>query len=155
MDAAEITKLQEAINRQEAANKKLLERALRSDAREAAGKILAGVSLLEVSKVRIIESVLEKPLPLKDGELDMTVFTEAVNAAAKIEGAYVSAVTGAGRVLGMGAGPAFEADPVKLAEATKLRKESEKVFLEEAEDIFGEILGSKEAGKAAASKGVN
>ena len=143
MDAAELTRLQES-------NRKLLERALRSDAREEGARVLAGVSLPQSAKLRAIEAVIEAGLPQKDGELDKVKFTESLNAAARREGQYVAELTGSGRVIGMGNG---ETDPAKLQEAEKLREADEKRLNESAEKVFADLMGSKEAGKFAASKG--
>jgi len=110
MDAAELTKLQEAQQKLAADNARLLERALRGDAREAAESILKTTSLEKLAWPRVIEAVTSRAIPQKDGQLDLVVFTEAVNAAAKAEGAYVAALTGSGRVVGMGAAPPPEVD---------------------------------------------
>jgi hypothetical protein len=101
MEAAELTKLQESVATQTAINSRLLERAIRADARVEAGRILKGTTLMEAAKQRVIESVLSD-IARKDGEIDTVKFTEAVNAAAKTEGAYVAQLTGSGRVYGMG-----------------------------------------------------
>lgn len=145
MDAAEFTKLQES-------NRRLLERALRSDAREQGMKLLEGVSLPHAAKLRVIEAVIEAGIPSKDDALDLTKFTEAVNAQAQKEGRYVSELTGAGRVVGMGSGP-IDADP-KLREAEEQRREREAKQLKEAgESVFAALMGNKDAGILAASKG--
>lgn len=110
MDAAEITKLQESVATANtnyaavaAANAKLLERALKGDAREVAASILAGITLPEASKLRVIDTVLRESLPKTEaGELDTVKFTESVNAEAKREGVYVGGLIGAGQVLNMG-----------------------------------------------------
>ncbi len=130
----------------------LTERALRGDAMVQAQKILAGVSLAEASKARVIDMVLERTIPVKEGALDVAAFTEAVNFEAKREGEYISRITGGGRVTGMGSAPV---DPVKLQEA-RTREKAEAVEVREAgESVFGRLMGgNKEAAKAAASKGV-
>lgn len=105
MDAAELKKLQESLASQAATNQRLLERAIRGDAREEAKRILKGTTLIEAAKERVIESVTRDfaAIPQKDGALDTVKFTEAVNAAAKAEGQYVASLIGSGQVRGMGA----------------------------------------------------
>lgn len=107
MDAAELKKLQESLTAQSALNQRLLERAIRGDAREEAVRILKGVSLVEAAKERVIDAVTRDfaAIPQKDGALDTAKFTEAVNAAAKAEGAYVASLMGSGQVRGMGVAP--------------------------------------------------
>lgn len=122
MDAAELTKLQESVaaanaaaTAANAANAKLLERSLRGDAREEAGRILSGVTLPEASKLRVIDNVLREALPKTEaGELDTVKFAEAVNAEAKREGSYVAGLIGSGNVTGMGS--VGEATPAREAE---------------------------------------
>lgn len=131
MDAAELKKLNEAITAQNVVNAKLLERALRGDAREAAAKILGGITLAEVCKARVIDSVCGGVIPKTEaGELDTAKFAELVNQEAKREGAYVAALTGSGEVTGMGGGPSLvETDPVKTREA------AERLKAEKADDF--------------------
>ena len=102
MDQAAVQKLIETAVKE--AQAPLLMRALRGDAREEAARILKGVSLVEAAKERVIGAVLAD-IPIKDGALDTAKFTEAVNAAAKAEGAYVASLIGSGQVRGMGAAP--------------------------------------------------
>lgn len=113
MDANELKMLKESVDAQAATNKRLLERAVRGDARELATKILAPITLDEKAKQRVIESCL-RDLPLKDGELDTAKFTEAVNAEAKTEGAYVSHFSEAGKVRGMGSASTVTATEAAL-----------------------------------------
>lgn len=145
MDAAELTRLQES-------NKKLLERALRSDAKEQGLRILEGIALPQASKLRVIDTVLAAGIPQKDGELDTAKFTESINAEARREGAYVAQLTGSGRVHGMGTGTA-ETDPTKMREAEARREADTKRFRESAETVFADLMGSGEAGAHAASRG--
>ncbi len=145
MDAAELKSLKESLATQSAVNAKLLERALRGDAREEASKILAPLSLAEASKARVIDTVLMQELPLKDGALDPVKFAEAVNAEAKREGAYVAGLVGSGKVIGMG--PAPVVDP---ATATKIA-EASKATYKKALDVFSEFGLSEAAAKSIAS----
>src|SRR6185369_815639 len=98
MDEAAVQKLIESAVK--SAQAPLLERAIRGDAREAATRILKDVNLQEASKSRVIDLVLSRELPILEGALDATKFTELVNAEAKREGAYVASLTNAGRVTG-------------------------------------------------------
>jgi len=108
MDAAEIKQLQESLAAQTAINKRLMERALRSDAKDLATAVLSTTSLTESQRVFVAESVIgtaENPraIPTKeDGNLDAAKLTEAVNAQAK---AYSATLPATGGVRGMGAGP--------------------------------------------------
>jgi hypothetical protein len=129
MDAAELKKLQESVATQTAINTRLLERALRGDARVEAARILKTNSLAEPAKERVIEAVTRDfaSIPQTDGALDLVKFSEAVNAAAKAEGAYVASLVGSGRVSGMGspapavAAPAVTAQEAATAEADRKR----------------------------------
>lgn len=122
------------------ANAPLLERAIRGDAREEAGRILAGVTLPDAAKAKITESAL-KQIPKKDGNLDVDAFRLVVVAEAKAEGEYLASILGPGQVRGMGASFAAPVDPEKLREAAKREKEA-LLDLEEAENsVFSELTG--------------
>lgn len=162
MDQAEVTKLVETAVKaalaeaQKAPNTTIaaLEaRAIRGDAREEATRILSGVTLPEASKQRVIESAL-RDIPTKDGALDTVKFTEAVNAEAKREGAYVSTLTGGAQVRGLGLAAAAAVDPVKAREAEALQEADAKKLREASENVFFRLMGNKDAAKMAASKGV-
>lgn len=150
MDQAEIQKLIETGIK--AANAPLLERALKGDAREAATKILAGITLAEACKQRVIDVVLRDLPRTEAGELDAAKFTALVTEEAKREGEYVATLTGSGQVRGMGASgdgrSAEETDPVKIAEA-KARLKAEE---EGAIDIF-ESMGMPKDAATLAAKG--
>jgi hypothetical protein len=122
MTEAEIKKLVESAV--SSATAPLKERALRGDAMVAAGRTLATVSLPDLAKQKVIDSVLRESIPTKDGALDETKLADLVMAEAKREGAYIASITGGGRVVGMGPSPvpAREVDPVKIAEAKALRE---------------------------------
>ena len=134
MDAAEFKKLQESMAAQEANNKILLERAIRSDARELATATLKPLALQEASKARVIDLVMAKPLPMKDGALDVTAFTEAVNNEAKAEGAYVANLLESGRVRGMGSSA-----PAPTADEEKALREASTRQHRRALDVFSEF----------------
>lgn len=141
MDSEELKQLRES-------NRRLLDRELRRDAREQGLRMMESLALPPASKNRIIEAVIERGLPSKDDALDVPKFTEMVNQEARREGAYVAELTGAGRVLGMGAG---EGDPAKIREAQARREADEKRLNESAVSVFSDLAGSKEAGKFAAT----
>lgn len=149
MEAAEVTKLVEAAVKAALApvlaqQVPLTERALRGDAREAAEKILKGITLHESAKAMVIDSALTN-IPQTDGNLDLTKFTESVNAEAKRIGAVIAAATGSGRVTGMGAAP------VELSEAEQKRRvELAKSDENEALEIFESLGLPKEAATFAA-----
>jgi len=115
MDAAEVKKLQESHAASLALIEKLQKRALRADAMELAGAVLATTSLNEAQRKFVAESVVNAgDPPTKDGVLDAAKLTEAVNAFAK---SYSATLPATGGVRGMGAGPALvqESAEVKAA----------------------------------------
>ncbi len=146
MDAAELTALKESLAAQAETNRKLLERAIRGDAREEASRILAGVTLHEAAKQLVIETVL-RDIPQKDGNLDTVTFKESVESEAKRVGAAISAATGGARVTGMGSAP-VQIDAKEAERRAALAKTDE----EEAVRIF-ESLGMPKEAAAAAAKG--
>lgn len=77
---------------------------------------LAGVTTLpNASKARVSEAVLRQTLPVDAaGALDLTKLGEAINAAVKSEGEYLTQVGGSA-VTGMGSTAIVEADQVKAA----------------------------------------
>ena len=118
MDAAEIKKLQESLAAQTAINARLLARAMRADALELAGAVLATTNLNEAQRKYVAESVIAVEVPTKDGVLDAAKLTESVNAAAK---AYSATLPATGGVRGLGAGPTLVQES---AEAKAARLES-------------------------------
>lgn len=148
MDAAELKKLQESLAAQEASNKKLLERAIRGDAREEAVRILKGTTLIEAAKERVIESVLRETIPQTDGVLDVVKFTASVNEAAKKEGAYVAGLLESGKVRGMGPAPVVAID----AKETERQAADQKRLREAAVRNFTEMGMQKEAAEASADR---
>lgn len=156
MTAEEITKLVESAVKSAVAEAtkpvpELQQRALRGDAYVEAGRTLKGLALAEASKQRVIETVLERSLPIKEGQLDLDKFAEAVNAEAKREGAYIAQFSGSG-VRGMGI-VAAESDPVKLQQAKDRKKAEVTELRESAENVFGRLMKNPNAAKAAASRG--
>lgn len=128
------------------ANKPLRERLLKADATAEAMKLLEGVSIPGSAKALIIENVLERDIPTKDGELDTKKFAEAVNTEARRIGSVLSEASGSGRVFQMGATEPTKAD---LKEAKQLKKAA-KEERREAVSIFESLGMSPEAAKIAA-----
>jgi len=128
---------------------KLRERAVRGDALIEASKILAPITLSEAAKQRVVENVL-RDVPIKDGELDTAKFGELVNAEAKREGAYVSQLTGGGRVSGMGP-TSTSGEPTKreLKEAKRERKEGKRLQESAVETFMAFGMDKKSAELAA------
>lgn len=150
-ESAEYQKLQEAVAAQAALNQRLLERAIRSDAREEGARLLAGVTLPAAAKLKVIEACIERGVPTKDGELDTAKFQESITAEAQSMGRFLSELTGSGQVRGMGIAPV---DPVQLAESRKRQAEESTQLRESAENVFSILMGGdKAAAKAAAGKG--
>lgn len=107
MTEAEVKALKESLAAQTAINERLLKRALRADALELAGAVLATTSLTETQRKFVAESVVgtadaPREIPTKEGVLDAAKLTEAVNAFAK---SYSATLPATGGVRGMGAGP--------------------------------------------------
>jgi hypothetical protein len=127
MDATEIKKLQESLAAQTAINERLLKRALRADAMELAGAVLATTSLNEGQRKFVSELVVgtadaPRDIPVKEGGvLDAAKLTEAVNAAAK---SYSATLPATGGVRGMGAGLTVVAESaeVKAAREANLKE---------------------------------
>ena len=119
MTEAEGNKLKESLAATQAINERLLKRALRADALELAGAVLATTSLNEVQRKFVSELVVgtadaPREIAMKDGVMDAAKVTEAVNAAAK---SYSATLPTSGGVRGMGAGITVvqESEAVKAA----------------------------------------
>jgi len=124
MDAAELKKLQESLAATNAANAKLLERALKSDAREEAERLLETVELTPRAKKEVVARVIES-VPTKDGALDTTKLKEAVDAEAKRMGEILAEATGSGRVIGMGSAPVVQIDAKEAERRAQIAKDEE------------------------------
>jgi hypothetical protein len=148
VNADELKRLQESHNAQVAINKRLLERAIRGDAREAAETILKPLSLHEAVKAEVITNVL-RDVPMKDGDLDREKFAEAVNAEAKRLGALAAALSGSGRVQGMGA---TVPTPIDAKEVERQATEK-KALREAAVKAYMDIGMPKDAAERAADRG--
>jgi hypothetical protein len=130
-------------------------RALKGDATVEATKILAPLSLAEVSKARIIDAVTrEGAIPMKDGAIDGDKFRELVIAEAKREGSYVASITGnRGEVFGLGASTPNPDDQVKTKEQRKEEKRARKALRESTVDVFTQLMGGNaKAAELAAGK---
>ena len=149
MDAAELKKLQESLAAQTALNQRLLERAIRSDARDEATRLLESVSLPPEAKAKVIDSLTgpKATIPTKEGSLDSETFKVLVESEAKSMGAFVAQLTGGGRVFGMGAAVV----PIDAKEAER-RKAEEKEEREGAISVF-ESLGLPKAAAEFAARG--
>jgi hypothetical protein len=140
MTAEEITRLIEA------SNAPLRAQLLRESAERKAVILLEGVSLPTKAKLRIIESVISRGVPVKDGGLDETAFREAIAAEAKSIGEILAEATGSGRVFGLGSAPVINIDPKEAKRERKLLKEERKRDI----DILEELTGNKEVAALAA-----
>jgi hypothetical protein len=129
-------------------------RLLKDDAKEETYKVLEGLSLHDETKQRIIERVLELPIPEKDGVLDSAKLRESIVVIAKKEGEYASRLTGGGRVTGMGASIPFQEaqDPEKIRAAEKAQRKQEKRMREATVDIYTDLLGDRAAAEKVAGK---
>ncbi len=127
MDAAELKKLQENQTSLMVTNQRLLERALRGDAREEAVRILKGSSLVDAAKERVIEAALAQVIPATDGVLDTVKFKESVDLLAKREGEYVASLTGSGGVRGLGAPAPAAVVPIDAKEAERKAADQKKL----------------------------
>ena len=149
MDAAALTKLQESLN---AGLASLALREAKADAKDKALALLESVSLPQEVKAEIVSRCLES-VPMKDGSLDEAKFKESVEAETKRIGKLLSALSGGGRVFGNGLGaPTGETDPVKIKEAEKAQRKSEKRLREAETETFGRLMGGGRAAELAAGK---
>lgn len=146
---AELKALREAQVTQAADNKKLLERAMRGDARELAASILQPLALREAGKRMVVENLIGvegdyRALPLKDNSLDAAKFTEAVNK----EASRLAAVLSDGAVVrGMGVGsplPQAE-DPAAITAREAAAERTAKNRVNIYKDIMGGNIKAAEA----------
>ena len=128
MTEAEGNKLKESLAATQAINERLLKRALRADAIELAGAVLATTSLNEAQRKFVAELVVgtadaPREIATKDGVMDAAKVTEAVNAAAR---SYSATLPASGGVRGMGAGPTLvtETPEQKAAREARAKEES-------------------------------
>ena len=120
MDAEELKLLRESVAR-------LSGKETRREAIQEGARILRDASLRDAAKEYVIETVLKEALPMKDGVLDITKFTESVNAEARRFGAAI----GAGpRVTGMGAAPVVEITEAQRAQMVANQKAEDEMYKE-------------------------
>jgi hypothetical protein len=86
------------------------------EAGKIVGKALEKSTLPEITKTRLLES-LPRLAKLKDGKLDEVAFAEAVSSGIKTETEYLTKLTEAGKVKGMGGRTAGSPDTAKLKES--------------------------------------
>jgi hypothetical protein len=154
MDAAELKSLKESLAAREANEKKLLERAIRGDAREFTVRTLKSITLHEAGKELVIESVLGREVPQKDGAVDEAKLKEAIDAEAKRVGAAIAAATGSGQVRGMGAGlPPVPIDAKEAEARAANEKAAKEQRLKESMRAFRDMGMPEEAAKRAAMRG--
>ncbi len=143
----EVQTLKETVSAQNATIALLTERAIRSDARDEAARLLESVSLPQQAKTRVIAQATAT-VPMKDGALDLAKLKETVDAAAKSEGEYLASIMPSGQVVGMGAGAPKQIDPQEAA------REAEQSKAEEAEHVaLFERLGLPKTAALFAVKG--
>lgn len=146
MDAAELKNLQEGLAESKETNRKLLERAIRGDAREHIASVLKGNTLHDAGKELVMESVMRGALPMKDGELDTAALKESVDAETKKIGAAIAAAIGSGTVRGMGAAPVV---PIDAKEVERKENDAKRAH-ESAVATFTRFGMDKTAAEAAA-----
>jgi hypothetical protein len=128
MNDEELKELQEAKDKLEEANAgltdeiaRLREELILKEAREVVVREVSATDLLDITKERLVESLVKKPI-VTEGELDMEKYTQFINEAIKKEKDYVATITGIGdgSVRGMGSGGeagSSEAGKAKLKES--------------------------------------
>jgi hypothetical protein len=148
MTPEEAKKLIEAGIRE--ANKPLLQRLIRADAKDEAARLLESVTLPKETKARVVDRVLNA-IPLTEtGALDTAKLGELVVKEAKAEGEYLAQVTGSGRVFGMNSGPAIVEDPKKAKKQFKEAKAERKEHVRTLKENFMRMGMPEEAAKIAA-----
>lgn len=141
MDKEFETKLQERLAALETENARLREAQVLRDAREIAREGLAGATVPDVTKARLLESLSANP-PTTEGALDKPALLARVSEAVKAEQAYLAEAAGygSGRIVGMGGSQA--AEPASPEDQAKRLREA-----------FGALgLSEKEAADAAAGR---
>lgn len=121
--------LQEALDREKAANEKLeqtekelgrlREVVILSKAKTFVSEKLAEAEIPELTKTRLTESLSKNP-PVKEGELDEAAYEKAIEEAVKAEVDYLAKLTGSGAIKGMGGSepPESDAEALKKLEET-------------------------------------
>lgn len=88
------------------------------DARDAAAETLRAIEMPDMTRARLLESVVGNP-PVKDGALDREAFVASVKEAATAELAYIAGLSGAGAIRGMGTGGAGATAATTVEESQK------------------------------------
>jgi hypothetical protein len=148
-EAMKIEELQEKVatletNNQTLAtnNARLNERMAIRDAQDMVKEALQAISLPDITKARLIESLsLKGTLPLKDGLLDKETFKKTIDEAVKAESKYLESVLGKGEIRGLGESLS---DNEEGDDETKVEASLEESF---------KTLGLSEAGAKIAAKG--
>jgi len=100
-------------------NKRLKERVLLTEARDFAAKELADKKLPDVTKQRLIESLVNKAPTTEDGSLDKNKFKETIDTAVEDETNYLKEITGKVKVSGMGSDSFEESEKGNEKEETE------------------------------------
>ena len=106
---------------------RLVEKDIRRDAITEGVAALAEVELPNQAKMYIVETVVDRGVPKKDGALDSVKLKEAINAEARRFGGAI----GAGpRVTGMGVAPVVEITEAQRAAQKEARKAEDELYKE-------------------------
>lgn len=161
MDQAQFTKLQETVTNQAATiasqtavNTRLLERAIRGDARELAQTVLKPLTLHEAAKAEVVSNVLKGSLPMTEaGDLDSAKFTDLVNAEAKRLGDLAATLIGSGRPVGLGSPAPAATDPAVAAREAEAATKAKEFRIAEATRSYMNLGMDENAAKRAALRG--
>ena len=125
----QVKAITEKMGELETENARLREVVLLGKARTFVSGKLAEMEIPEMTKERLAESLSKNP-PVKDGELDEGPLDEKIAEAVKSEMAYLSEITGSGRIQGMGGSE----PPEEEEGAEKLLESWEQRYLDEGYD---------------------
>lgn len=146
MDANELRILREGLAAQTATTTLLLEKEMRRDAITIGIRHVGGLDLPRAAKERVVESIVERTLPkTSDGQLDVKKLTEAFDAEAKREGAYLASLGAGGRVSGFGPTAVPDISAEESARRDTAQKASDAQYL----GVMESLLGDKNAAKFA------
>lgn len=107
---------------------RLVEKDIRRDAIREGARVLDDVDgLPESAKVYIIEAVIDRGVPKKDGALDTVKLAEAINAEAR---KFAGAIGAGPRVVGMGVGAPVEITEAERDRRTEAAKAEKDAYLE-------------------------
>lgn len=136
--ARRATEEQSTMNAEEKALlSRLVEKDVRREAIEVGARTLETVSLNEAAKMYIVETVIDRGVPKKDGTLDTEKFTEAIEAETRKFGGAIGALP---RVQDMGA-----AAPVQITEAQRKEiSDREKAAADSYKESWAGLLGNSD-----------